>query len=345
MAMGKILTACQVAELIGARLHGDAEVSFEGVDTLKEAAACHISFLANPRYHKQALHSRAGALIVRSDDVQTLISSTRTIFEVEDPNRAFQKLAEHFLSARSASSGFTGVHATAVLHDSVLVGAGVTVLPYAVIDAQVSLGDGCWIGSHVSIGAGCEIGAGSKIHSHAVLREGTILGTGCIVQPGAVLGSCGYGYNTTAEGRHEKLEQLGNVELGADVEIGANTTIDRGRFRSTYIGAGTKIDNLVQVAHNVRLGRNNLIVSQVGLAGSSATGDNCVLGGQAALVGHVSLADGVILAARGAASKDIKDAGVYSGAPAQQHAKELRRHALLRQLIRRLESATLAGER
>lgn len=329
------LTACQVAELIGAKLHGAAEASFDGVDTLREAAACHISFLANPRYHKQALQSRAGALIASTENVQALREQGRVVFEVADPNIAFQRLAEHFLSARRRPSGFQGVHPTAVLHDSVRLGSDVTILPYAVIDAHVVIGDGSWIGSHVSVGPGSTIGANCKIHSHAVLRESTVLGDSCIIQPGAVLGSCGYGYNTAADGRHEKLEQLGNVELGDAVEVGANTTVDRGRFRATSIGSGTKIDNLVQVAHNVRLGKNNLIVSQVGLAGSSSTGDNCVLGGQAALVGHVAIASGVILGARGAASKDIKQAGVYSGAPAQPHVQELKQHALLRQLLRR----------
>jgi UDP-3-O-[3-hydroxymyristoyl] glucosamine N-acyltransferase len=236
-----------------------------------------------------------------------------------------------FLDARKTPSVFQGIHPTAVIGPNVEIAVDVSIAPYVVIDQHCSIGEGTHIGPFVSVGPGCRIGKQCHLHAHAVLREGTILGDRVIVQPGAVLGSCGYGYMTDAQGHHTKLPQLGIVSIGDDVEIGANTTIDRARFRKTIVGRGTKVDNLVQVAHNVEIGEHNLIVSQVGMAGSSKTGDHCILGGQGAVVGHVELDPHVILTARAAASKNLTK-GVYSGAPALPHHEHMRQSVEIRRL-------------
>lgn len=179
-----------------------------------------------------------------------------------------------------------------------------------------------YIGPEVCIGQNCHL------HPKVVIEAGSQLGHRVVVQAGAVIGSDGFGYHTDKQGNHHSLKQLGIVVLDDDVEIGANTTIDRARFKSTYIGKGTKIDNLVQIAHQVCLGKNNLIVAQAGIAGSTQTGDQVVVGGQVGVAGHLVLASGVVLTARCAVSKSLDKADVYYGAPAQAE-KEFKKHFLL----------------
>jgi UDP-3-O-[3-hydroxymyristoyl] glucosamine N-acyltransferase len=191
----------------------------------------------------------------------------------------------------------------------------VTLGPYVVIGPRASIGTGTYIGPHCIIGSDVTLGSDCLLHPGVVIRESCVLGQRVILQPSVVLGSCGFGYDTKA-GKHTKLEQLGNVIVEDDVEIGAGSCIDRARFQTTRIGRGTKIDNLVMIAHGVTIGADNLIVAQAGIAGSSKTGRWVVLGGQVGVAGHLELSDGVMVAAQSGVSKSLS-AGTYGGTPAQ----------------------------
>ena len=330
------ISLLELAERTGARLMGDPDCRLFDIAPLEEAENGSVSFLGNPRYTKAAAKTRASAVFVSAELEATLPTACARLV-VDHPSAAFQVAVELFVGQRRISSGFTGIHPTAVVHPTVQLAAGVTIQPYAVLDAEVSIGEGTVIGPHVSIGPGVSIGSRCYLHAHSVVREGVRLGDRVILQPGAVLGSCGFGYHTDpSTGCHRKLDQIGVVVVEEDVEIGANTTIDRARFQATRIGAGTKVDNLVQIAHNASLGRDNLIVAQVGLAGSCSTGDRCILGGQAAIVGHVAIGDDVTLTARAAATKNFTK-GVYSGAPAIPHHDHARQQVLERQLPKWVE--------
>jgi UDP-3-O-[3-hydroxymyristoyl] glucosamine N-acyltransferase len=234
---------------------------------------------------------------------------------------------------KASATGFNGIHPTAIIHPEATVATDATIGPYAVVDRGAIIGPRSHIMAHSYVGADCQIGEDCQLYPHAILREKCKVGNRVILQPGAVIGSCGFGYLTNSSGHHLKLEQLGNVILEDDVEIGANTTIDRARFKTTRIKRGTKIDNLVQIGHNVELGNDNIIVSQTGIAGSTKTGRHVVMGGQVGIVGHVEIADNTIIASRGGVSKDITISGKYNGTPVMPLADFNRQQVHLRKIV------------
>lgn len=289
---------------------GNPDAIITGVNTLDEASSEDLSFLANPRYIEAMKKSKAGVICI---DPQTPQEEGKNYLVSENPSRLFQMIAEMLLSP-SSPSGFTGIHPTAIIHPSANIHPTATIGPYVVIDQGCSIGEYTHIFSHVSIGPQVQIGNHCILHSSSVVRERSILGNRVILQPGAVIGSCGFGYTLDAQGHYQKLEQLGIVILEDDVEIGANTTIDRSRFKVTKICKGSKIDNLCQIAHNVEIGEDNVIAAQTGIAGSAKTGKHVMLGGQVGVVGHVTLDDQVMIATRGGVSKSLKK-GQYRGSP------------------------------
>ncbi len=310
--MTKKATLLELAQFTGTRLVGDESHVVTGVDTLDHASPEDASFLANPLYRGAMMKSKAGVICVSSS---LPLEEGKNFLVCENPSLTFQKIALYFLSSETGVSGFEGIHPTAVIHSSVKLGSNVQIGPYVVIDQGTTIGDGTHIGPHTSIGPGVTIGSFCILYPHVTIRERCTLANRVIIQPGAVIGSCGFGFLTDAKGHHTKLEQLGTVVIEDDVEIGANTTIDRARFKTTRICQGSKIDNLVQLGHNVSIGPHNLIVSQTGIAGSTSTGRNVVVGGQTGIVGHIHLADGVMIAARGGVSKSILEPGKYAGSP------------------------------
>jgi len=276
--------------------------------------------------------TRAGAVCV---DRKTLLEEGKNYLVSDNPSETFQKLVTLFL-ANAEKSGFTGIHPTAVIHPSVKIGNNVQIGPLVVIDRDCVIEDGTTISSHVSICPKVFVGRDSTIHSNVSIREGTIIGNSVTLQPGSVIGGCGFGYITNEKGEHTKVKHFGIVVLEDNVEIGSNTTIDRARFKETRIKKGSKIDNLVMIAHNATIGENNLIVAQTGVAGSAKTGKRVILAAQSGVVGHVEVTDGVVLMARGAFSKNITESGAYGGAPATAikeyheqviHAKRLAKYA------------------
>ena len=328
-------TLSALAELTQSTLIGNPDLYISGVEALDSACPGDATFLANPRYRPLLKETKAGVICV---DRHTEIEEGKNSLLSDDPSRTFQIIMETLLIDSYNASGFTGIHPTAVIHPTADVGKEVSIGPYTVIDQGVKIGDHTRLDSFVSIGPGVVIGTHCHFHPHTTVREKCTIGNRVILQPGAVIGSCGFGFTTDAQGRHRKLEQLGTVVIEDDVEVGANTTIDRARFKKTQVLKGTKIDNLVQIGHNVHLGENNIVVSQTGIAGSVKTGRNVIFGGQAGVVGHIEISDFVMIATRGGVSKSIKEAGKYAGSPVMGLAESNRQQVHLRKMTAYVET-------
>lgn len=331
MGTSKETTLQALAELTQSELIGDPHYCISGIEALDEASEKDASFLANPRYKELLKQTKAGVVCI--DRTTPLIEGKNYLIS-DNPSSCFQKIAEYILPYSHIGTQFTGIHETAVIHPTAKMGKNVSIGPYVTIDAHVVIGDGTILYPFVYIGCYVNIGEACQIHAHATVREGSILGNRVILQPGVVIGSCGFGYLTDKDGSHTKLQQLGNVIIEDDVEIGANTTIDRSRFKSTKIGQGTKIDNLVQIGHNVVIGENNLIVSQTGIAGSTKTGKRVVIGGQVGIVGHIEITSDVMIAARGGVSKSITKKGRYAGTPVMDLSEYNRQKVLSRNIAK-----------
>lgn len=315
----RVFTLAELADLTQARLIGNPEYQISNVADLDSATSEDASFFTKgpygqvSRYEKALQASAAGVVFVHPE---TPLMEGRNYLLHEDPSRAFQTTIEAIKGKEPFLTGFSSIDPTAVIHPTARMGQGVTVGPQAVIDAEVTIGDRTHIGAGCYIGPQTTLGSDCLLHPHVTVREQCAIGNRVILQPGVVIGSCGFGYTTNRQGQHIKLNQVGSVTIEDDVEIGANTTIDRSRFKTTRIGRGTKIDNQVQIGHGVTIGPYNLIVAQTGIAGSTETGRHVVLAGQCGVNGHIKIADGVILSARAAASKSITKAGKYGGVPA-----------------------------
>ena len=309
-ASQKKYTLEYIASQTNSILVGDAKVKISGAKSLKEATKNDLSFLSHNRYVQQVNDSAAGAIIVGKDfcckDEKNYLLSC-------NPSKAFQQVLALFNKKNPQTLGISKnafISTTCTLPPTVHIGDGCVIGNNVVVGAHTIISAGAIIADNVIIGKNC------LIAPSVVIQESCVLGNRVIIQPGAVIGSCGYGYFTDENGIHEKIIHYGNVILEDDVEIGANTTIDRARFNSTIIGKGTKIDNLVQIGHNVHLGRNNLIVSQSGISGSTSTGNRVILGGQTGIVGHIHITNDVILTAKSGISKSINKNGAYAGVPA-----------------------------
>lgn len=338
--MNPRFTLAYLAKKTGARAHGDETCEIDNVAGLDTATSTDVSFLANSKYLEMMLASNAGVICV-SDSLD--LPEGKNFLISSNPSRTFQQIAELMMAVNRPKSAFTGIHPKASVHESTQVGENVTIAPGAVIDQKCVIGKNSVISSNVSIGPGVTIGEGCFINSGAVIREGCKLGNRVVLQPGAVIGSCGFGFTTDKTGKHHKLDQIGIVILEDDVEVGANSTIDRARFKATIVKRGTMIDNLVQIAHNVEIGEDCIIVSQTGIAGSTKLGNRVTLGGQVGVVGHIELADDVIVTSRGGVSKNLKP-GIYRGEPAvpmkeyheeKVHIRRLKKYAQELNILRR----------
>ncbi len=327
------LTLGDVMEAAGGRLvSGHAEVLITGVAALADAGPGEISFFGNPKYIGALRRSRAAAVLIPDgfDLPEEAVSALLpALIAVPNPTLAFARLVERF--APPPVQPAPGIAPTAVLGRDLAVGGGVSIGPYAVIEDGVQLGDGAVIGAHVYIGQESVIGAGSHIYPHVTIRERVRIGARAIIHSGAVIGSDGFGFELQG-GRHVKIPQTGTVEIGDDVEIGANATIDRARFGKTMIGAGTKIDNLVMIAHNVVIGPHCLLVAQTGISGSTRLGKYVTLAGQAGVVGHIEIGDQAVVAAKTGVSKDVPAGTVVFGIPAEPLAKSKEHLAHIRRL-------------
>lgn len=327
-------TLGELAEAVDARLDGDASVVIDGVARLEDAGPRDLSFLANPKYGETAARSAAGAVIVG----EGYRADGQNVLRTDNPYLAYARAVE---LVSPAPEPVPGVDPSAIVADGVYVPGDASIGPGAVIGPEVQIGPGVVIGAGSVIEEGVVIGEGTRIFPRVVVHSGTRIGAGCVVQSGAVLGSDGFGYATDAEGRHRRVPQRGGLVVGDEVDIGANCTIDRGSAGDTTIGSGTRIDNLVHVAHNVAIGRGVMIIAQVGIAGSSKIGDHVVLAGQAGLQGHITIGPGARIGGQAGVIGDVPAGAEYSGYPARPHRDQMRVQALvarLPELFRRLKS-------
>ena len=298
-------TLGEIAEVADAELRGDAAVVVDGVATLRNATGGSLSFLSNRRYCAHLPRTAAAAVVLAAADAAACPTAALV---TEEPYLGFVKAARYLHPEPSFAPR---IHPTAVVADSAAVSADCYVGPGAVLEAEARLGAGVYIGPQCSIGAGAVIGAHSRLQAHVTLAPGVRVGERNLLHPGAVLGADGFGIVADG-GAWLKIPQLGAVRLGDDVEIGANTTIDRGALEDTVIEDGVKIDNQVQVGHNVRIGAHTAIAGQVAIAGSATIGSHCMIGGGSCIAGHIRIADKTVLTGMSGVANSIAEPGVYS---------------------------------
>ena len=312
-------TLRHLAELVGGTVVGDADVTIAAVADPAVAGPDAIVFLLEGKYAAEVARSGAGAAVVAKHD--PAIAKPQLV--AARPRLAMATIMQRFV----APPAYVDVHPTAVVHETATLGDGVAIGPYAVVGAGAAIGAGTLLHAHVVVGRNAAIGAGCLLHPHVVVYDDVVVGDRVILHAGTVVGSDGYGYAPDEAGRHIKVPQLGNVVLGDDVETGANVAIDRGTFGSTVVGRGTKLDNLVHLGHNDRIGEDVLIVSQTGISGSVTVGNRVTLAGQVGVAGHLTIGEGAMVLARSGVTKDVPPRTMVSGFPARPHKEELRRQA------------------
>jgi UDP-3-O-[3-hydroxymyristoyl] glucosamine N-acyltransferase len=321
-----------LADQLGGELIGDPGLYIEKIGPLEGAGRTTISFLANPRYRSQLADSQAGCVIV-APALRDAVEGRPAAILTPDPYLYFARLTQWW-AARTRPRPEPGIHASAVVDPGASIAPTAIVAALAVIEAGARIEDGAVIGAHCLVGAGASVGAGTRLADRVSLGRGCSIGERCIVHSGVVIGADGFGFAPT-EGRWEKIEQLGAVRIGNDVEIGANTCIDRGALDDTVIEDGVKLDNLVQIGHNVHVGAHTAMAGCVGIAGSARIGAHCTVGGGAIVLGHLSLADHVNISAASVVMRSIHQPGHYSGVfPIDENAAWEKNAATLRQLHR-----------
>jgi UDP-3-O-[3-hydroxymyristoyl] glucosamine N-acyltransferase len=329
------MTVSEIAVLVGGEVRGDPDRSVQCVATLEDATPEALSFIATAKYLPYLQATRAGAVLISAPWVDSVPEACAAVV-VRDPHRALRTVLMELHRSKGPSPG---IHPTAIIPESVQMGAEIVIGPHVVVGEGVRVGSHARIGAHCVIGADCRLGDGVILHPQVTLYDGVKIGDRVIVQSGTRIGSDGFGYIWEG-GRHLKVPQVGGCVIEDDVEIGANVTIDRGSIGDTVVGAGSKIDNLVHVGHNVRVGRNVLLVAQAGIAGSSRVGDGAVLGGQVGIAGHLTIGSGAKLAGQAGVISDVPAGATFSGYPARPHREALRAQAAtfkLPDVLRRLK--------
>ncbi|MBM3255345.1 MAG: UDP-3-O-(3-hydroxymyristoyl)glucosamine N-acyltransferase [Candidatus Omnitrophica bacterium] len=305
-------TLREIAKLIDGEVVGDDSIVITGVCGIKEAEAGDITFVANPKYFHFIEKTQASAII----GPRELKDAPRPIIRTDNPSVAFAKVLSLAMPFETVHP--KGVHPSVMLGEGVSLGKDVAIGAYTVIEDNVAIGDksiiygGCYIGRHT------KIGSDTLIYPNVSIREHLLIGSRVVIHSGTVIGSDGFGF-VNIEGMNKRIPQIGTVIIEDDVEIGSNVTIDRARFDKTVIGRGTKIDNLVQIAHNVVVGENSIIIAQAGISGSTTIGKGVTIAGQAGLVGHINIGDGAVLAAQAGVTKSVPANTIVSGYPAKPH--------------------------
>ena len=331
-------TVQELAKMCDGTISGDADGTIAGAASVAEATSNEITFYGNPRYLAAFRRTRASAAFVPQDFEEQIVGAQ---IRVADPSKAFEQVVLRF--APQPITFPAGIHPTAVVAPEASLGNGVAIGPYVVVEAGARIGDGTRIGANSYIGHATTIGAGCLIYPNVTIRERVKIGERVIIHSGTVVGSDGFGFEMAAGG-HKKVPQIGIVQIDNDVEIGANTTIDRARFGRTWIQEGVKIDNLVQIAHNVVIGKHSIIVAQVGIAGSVRIGSGVIIGGQAGIIGHIEIDDGTMIGAQTGVSKSLHG-GTWWATPAEPLKETLQHLAWVRRLGKLFERVKTLEEK
>jgi UDP-3-O-[3-hydroxymyristoyl] glucosamine N-acyltransferase len=315
----------QLAERLGCALEGDAGIEITDVAGIEEAAHGHLTFLSNRRYRASVANTKASAILAAPDDGPMPVAVLRS----QNPYLDFARALSIFHQAPKYAPG---IHPTASISSSARIGANAHVGPYCVVSENVNIGDNAVLHSFVTVYRGAQIGNDFMAHSHTVVRERVRVGDRVTLQNGAVVGSDGFGFAKQADGSWYKIPQTGIAVIGNDVEIQANSTLDRATMGETHIADGAKIDNLVHVAHAVKVGENTLLCAQVGIAGSAKVGKNCVLTGQVGVVGHLTIGDGAVITPQSGVPNDVPAGALVSGSPIIEHKNWLKSIAVFSRL-------------
>jgi len=330
-------TLRQIAERLGGETVGEADAALTGIASLDEATPGQLTFLASAKFRARLAGTRAGAVIVGPKD-RDATALPRIV--AANPYAYYARAVSLFHPERPV---VPGVHPSAAVHPSARVAPSACVGPFAVVEADASIGERASVGAGSFVGEGATIGEDTVLHPRVTVYHGCVVGARGILHAGAVIGADGFGM-APEDGRYVKIPQVGRAVLGDDVEVGANSCIDRGALGDTVIGDGVKIDNLVQVAHNCRIGEHTVIAGCAGIAGSATIGRHCLIGGGAGIVGHLEICDGVTVSGMTLVTKSINEPGVYtSGSPFMPHAEWLRNAAHLRHLDRIAREARAAS--
>lgn len=330
-------------EFPAARLLGNSEFLIDGLSPLESATSGSLAFLSHPKYVQKLSQSKAACVVVGlAAEPAAVLRGTCIV--VDDPYFYFARVTQVWRKHHSVDV-VTGIHPSAFVDPSAKLAAGVFVGAFACIGPDAVVSEGARIGAHCVMGQGAAVGSGSRLSARVTIGDGCTLGQRCIVHSGVVIGADGFGFAPHA-GRWEKIEQLGNVQIGNDVEIGANTCIDRGALQDTVIEDGVKLDNLIQIGHNVRIGAHSALAGCVGVAGSATIGAHCTIGGGAIVLGHLTLADHVHISAASVVTRSILKAGNYSGffpiddnAAWEKNAATLKQLHTLRDRLKRVEKS------
>ena len=322
------ISAAELGELLNGEVVGDPSVRVHKLSKIEEGENGALSFLANPKYESFVYETEASILIVNSDfNPQKDIRST--LIKVEDAYSSFAQIMEQLVDRNRK----TGVHATAFVAESATVSDEAYIGPFCYVGENVNIAAGVQLVSHVSVGDGCNIGADTILYAGVQVYHQCQLGANCMVHGGTIIGSDGFGFVPQADGSFKKVPQLGTVVIEDNVEIGANVTIDRGTMGPTRIGEGVKLDNLIQVAHNVEIGAHTVIAAQTGVSGSTKVGEHCMIGGQVGFVGHISIAPGSKINAQSGVAKSIKEPNKsWNGSPAFGFSENLRSKVYFKRL-------------
>lgn len=316
-------TVQELAAFLGGTVIGNGDAVIEDVKGLAEAGRQDITFAVDP-YTEYLPQVHAGAVIVEKE----VPAGDNTLVVVENPRLAFSQLLVLFHPRQSVASG---IHATAIIDDSAVIGQNTAVMAYAVIGKNVKIGDNCTIYPSVFIGDNVTIGSNTTIYPGAVIHENCVLGQRDVIRAHAVIGGEGFGF-ATEHGKHTRIPQIGNVEIGDDVEIGACTCIDNATLGSTKVARGTKVDNLVHLGHNVEIGEDCFIIAQTGIAGSTKAGNHVIFAGQTGCTGHITIGDNAVFAGKTGITGNIKGGQIYAGFPARPHMEWSRTQVYLKQL-------------
>lgn len=321
------VTAKTIAEHLNGSVEGDFQCEVSTLSKIEEAAPGSITFIANPKYESYLSKTKASIIIV-SDSFQGT-PKQQTFIRVPDPYQAFTQLLALFQTHEKKT---TGIAASAVINASVVLPDDVYIGPNVVIESGATLQAGVCIHANSYVGENVRLGSQTVLYPNVVVYAGTEIGNNCIIHSGAVIGADGFGFAPQKGGQYAKIPQTGTVVIGHDVEIGANATIDRATIGATKIGNGTKIDNQVQIAHNVEIGKHTVIAAQSGVAGSSKVGDHCVIGGQVGIVGHLKIGNHVRIQGQSGVTKDVPDHTDIQGTPAMGYKDFYRSYAIFKRL-------------